>query len=355
MINNKNSLFNHVMGEIGMREPDFSNMQAVLRRERPKRPVLFELFFNPLLYRMLAPDIEPTGEPFALDYRLSIHAYRNAGYDYASLTAAPFMFPKNNVSQKQSISINNGIITDQKSFEAYPFPDPEKFDYNLLERCGKELSDGMKIGVFCPAGGVLEAVVSLVGYDNLCYMLLDEPDLVEEIFNTVGSRILRYYEICVPHDSVGFLIANDDWGFNASTLLSSHDLRRFVFPWYKRIIQNAHKHGKPVILHSCGQLEAVFEDIIEDMQFDGKHSYEDKILPVEQAYERWGKRIAIIGGLDVDFIVRSTPKEVYARARAMLERSLEKGSYALGTGNSVPDYIPVENFFAMTSAVFDWK
>ena len=35
----------------------------------------------------------------------------------------------------------------------------------------------------------------------------------------------------------------------------------------------------------------------------------------------------------------------------VIERSAERGSYALGTGNSVPDYTPDENYFAMTKAV----
>ena len=93
------------------------------------------------------------------------------------------------------------------------------------------------------------------------------------------------------------------------------------------------------------------EDIIVDLKYDGKHSYEDKIMPMEEAYNKWSSRIAIIGGIDIDFLCRSTPEEVYGRAREMLERSREKGGYALGTGNSLPYYIPEENYLAMIAAV----
>ena len=97
----------------------------------------------------------------------------------------------------------------------------------------------------------------------------------------------------------------------------------------------------------------MFDDIIDDIRYDGKHSYEDTILPVEKAYEQYGKRIAILGGLDVDFICRSSPDEIYQRARAMLEQSANSGGYGLGTGNSVPEYIPQEKYFAMISAAID--
>jgi len=105
------------------------------------------------------------------------------------------------------------------------------------------------------------------------------------------------------------------------------------------------------ILYSYGNLEAVMDDIIDDMGFDAKHSFEDKICPVEEAYERWGDRISILGGIDVDYVCRSTPGEIRQRSRVMLQRSAARGGYALGTGNSVPEYVPDENYFAMISVV----
>ena len=37
----------------------------------------------------------------------------------------------------------------------------------------------------------------------------------------------------------------------------------------------------------------------------------------------------------------------------MLERTAGRGGYALGTGNSVPDYVPDENYFAMIRAALE--
>jgi uroporphyrinogen decarboxylase len=92
------------------------------------------------------------------------------------------------------------------------------------------------------------------------------------------------------------------------------------------------------------------DDIIDVMRYDGKHSYEDAIMPVEEAYERWGRRIAIMGGIDVDFLIRAPAEAVQARSRAMLERAATRGGFALGTGNSVPEYVPDDKYFAMTGA-----
>ena len=78
--------------------------------------------------------------------------------------------------------------------------------------------------------GILENVIGITGYENLCFMLSDCPHIVEAIFENVGKRILKHYEICLDYDSVGFIMCNDDWGFNTSTLLSHDDLKKYLYP-----------------------------------------------------------------------------------------------------------------------------
>lgn len=98
-------------------------------------------------------------------------------------------------------------------------------------------------------------------------------------------------------------------------------------------------------------MQEIIEDIICDIQFDGKYSFEDNILPVEEAFSLWGDRIAILGGIDVDYLVRSDCDAIRHRAENLLTLSMEKGGYALDSGNSIPFYIPNEKYFAMTSAL----
>ena len=109
----------------------------------------------------------------------------------------------------------------------------------------------------------------------------------------------------------------------------------------------AHSHGKPCILHSCGYFNDILEDVIEDMRYDGRHSYEDNIMPVEEAYELMNGRIAVLGGIDMNFLVSGTPEAIYDRARAMLERTADRAGYMLGSGNSIPEYVPHENYLAL--------
>ena len=334
--------------------PDFSNLLAVLRREVPTRPTLFEFFLNDGLHQRLAPHSQFEAQaPFARQRQI-MRAFFRAGYDFVNVLVPGLEFPSERIQGTRTISINEGgLIHDQASFDAYEWPDPEGADYAILDALAAELPSGMKLIGFGP-NGVLENAIQVVGYETLCYLLVDDPELVGRIFAEIGSRLVRYYEIVAAHQAVGACIDNDDWGYKTQTMLSPQQMRQLVFPWHRKIVETVHAEGKPVILHSCGHFERILDDIVA-IGIDGRHSYEDNILPVEQAYELYKDKFAILGGIDVDFICRARPEEVYTRAKALLAQTAGRGGYALGTGNSVPDYVPDENYFSMTRAALELR
>ena len=341
-----------------MYQPDFNQLLKVLRREKPDRPVLFEFIINddgPSFELLLGKPFEGSAsEPERA--RQIIKAYHAGGYDHAVLPVWDFGFvgfPKGDIESKESHSQDEGgVITDQESFDAYAWQEVTPEPFSVLEETEKDLPDAMKY-IICGNCGVEENVVELVGFQELCFMQVDEPELLEQIVNAVGSRLLAHYEEALKYDSVGAVLLNDDWGFKTQTMMSPAFLREYIIPWHRRMAAAAHAVGKPVLMHSCGNLSEVWDDIIDDVKVDGKHSYEDGIQPVEEAYEEYGSRIAILGGIDMDFLCRKTPEEIYNRSAEMIERTHGCEGYALGSGNSIASYVPVENYEAMTRAVLE--
>ncbi len=334
-------------------EPDFNQLLRVLRRENPDRPVLFEYFTNGPLNEYLAGRKNVDPENIDEIIAITIEAFTNAGYDYVTIPSrfyGAMKFATAAHDQKATVSQNDGfMIVDRSTYEAYPWPDPETGDFSAFTRYAPLLQKQMKFIAPGP-GGVLENVINLVGFERLCYLLFDDEELVQDVFNSVGSRLLRFYEIVSSLESVGALIVNDDWGFKTQTMLDPDSMHRYLFPWHKKIVETIHNNKKPAILHSCGNLETVMDVIIDELKYDAKHSWEDIICPVEEGWRRWGSRIAILGGIDMDFLIRSTPEEIYLRSVNLLKITGSKG-YALGSGNSIPSFVPIENYLAMIKAV----
>ncbi len=332
--------------------PNFDNLVAVLEGQTPSRPTLYEIFLNDEVYRLAGADARTDIPERFHDTARTIAAMTRLGYDYVPGGVPHFHFDKGERHYERTYSLNEGaVIWDRASFDAYHWPDVEQSDHASLATVGELLPEGMKLMVLAPCG-VLENVIGMVGFESLCMMIMDDEQLVYDIFEGVGSRTVEYYKKVLTYDSVGGIVGNDDWGYKSQTMLSPADMRRFVFPWHRESVAAAHAAGKPALLHSCGYRQEVLDDICDDIKYNGVHSYEDTIQPVESAYEQYGDRTAIVGGIDVDFMVRRTPEEIYERSRAMLEKTGSKG-YALGSGNSIAPYIPNENYFALVRAALD--
>jgi uroporphyrinogen decarboxylase len=336
-------------------QPDFRHLEQVLKKQRPDRPVFFDFIIGADKERFL------TGEHYRQETEFdrvvtTIRAFHSAGYDHSPIIVRGLSFPRlsdQSHADVQTKSLNFGaMITDRASFEAYSWPEISECDFSIIDQASTYLEGNVKFIPFS-FDGILENTIGITGYENLCYMLYDDPDLVGDIFREVGSRIKTYYAHCLEYDDVGAILCNDDWGFNSQTMVPPDVLRRYVFPWYREIVAMAHRKGKYAILHSCGYYGDIIDDIIDDMKFDGRHSYEDKIQNVEAAYQAYHGRIAIMGGIDVDYLARSSQKDVYERSKNILLSAQAYGGYALGSGNSVPDYITNENFAAMLQAAYD--
>jgi len=238
-----------------------------------------------------------------------------------------------------------GMVSSWADFERYPWPTYDQIDFYPMEYAARRLPEGMAI--LAQISGILEPAMWLMGYETFAVALYEQPDLVEAVFSKIESLYVPLAAAVVEMDRVVGLWMGDDMGFKTGPMIAPKHLRKYVFPIQKRIAAAAHAKGMPFLLHSCGNLEVVMEELITEVGIDARHSFEDVIEPVEHFSARYGDRIAVIGGVDMDLLARGSEDDVRRRTREILERCAPSRGYILGSGNSVANYIPPRNFLAM--------
>lgn len=247
-----------------------------------------------------------------------------------------------------------GVITTMKDFEKYPWPEVKDFDFFPYECLSRNLPEGMGLMV-SHGGGVLENVTGIMGYEGLSYALYDNPELVKAVFNKVGEIIYEFYENVVELENVYAFFQGDDMGFKTATAVSPEVLRRYVLPWHKKYAELAHQHNLLYLLHSCGNIEAIMKDLIQEVRIDGKHSFEDVIMPVADFKKRYGEEIAVLGEVDINILARADEQKLRRYVRKILEICMPGEKYALGSGNSIANYIPLKNYLTMLEEGLNWK
>jgi uroporphyrinogen decarboxylase len=334
----------------GKPDPDYRRLLKAIRRDgEPDRVPLVELHVDDAIKALFL------GRAPGHDYlRWVIDFWHQAGYDFVEICPG-FDLPYDRLSaadtglhasgQRQWLKQAGNVLQTMSDVERYPWPKPEQVDYSGLERAAKMLPDGMKI--IPNTAGVFEYTSWLMGLTSFSYAIHDDPDFVAEVFRRVGELLVNVFEHLADMDGVMALWLGDDMGSNKATLIAPALLRRYVFPWHKRLADIAHAHGLPFLLHSCGNLTEIAEDLVGYVGIDAWHSLQPNVYDIAELKRTYGGRVCLIGNVDVDLLGRGTPQQVRQAARRLLREVAPGAGFCLGSSNSIPTYVPIANYRAM--------
>jgi uroporphyrinogen decarboxylase len=344
-------------------QPDWQGLVRCIRRAgTPARVYNIELYLDREVQDAVAErfrlvdDLNPA-DPF-YNERKQIRIQRYLGYDYVRQGLEGLEMPVHRTAAADTAALARGggrsfvetlrgPITSWEEYEAYPWPDPSRASTRALQWYERNLPEDMCVVGSGGFAHFAEYLIWLMGYETLCYALRDNLPLVQAIAARLMVYNVAILERLLQFKRVKILFGSDDMGFRSGTLIHPRDLRAYVLPGHKKMAQMSHAAGLPYLLHSCGNLRAIIPDLLDEVAIDAKHSFEDTIETVQDFKALYGSRIAVLGGIDVDFLCRSTPQQVRARTRQTLADCHPGGGYCLGTGNSVANYIPLENYLAM--------
>ena len=338
-------------------EPDYRQIEKVLHNQRPVRLPIYEHHIEkPFIENVLGREITLQGTK-ATDYedyyRQIIGFWKEMTYDAFDYEAAICdIIPGHGAIMGGML----GPIQTRNDFDTYPWDEIPKIFWEAytphLEAIRKAMPSGMKAFGGC-GYGIFESSEDLVGYQSLATMQYTDPDLFRDLFLKIGDLYeILWTEMIKRYDDLFvFYRMGDDLGFKSATLLEPKTIRDHIFPQYKRVIDLVHASGKKFLLHSCGNIFSIMEDILS-LGIDAKHSNEDEIAPFEKWIELYGQRIGLFGGIDVNTICLNSYDDVFKTVydKGLKYRNSANG-YGLGSGNSIAEYVPVDGFMGMIDAV----
>ena len=339
--------------------PDYKNLENAARNKQATRLPLYEhIIGQGIIEEITGKSLE--GLLFSKDLRDKteyFNVYNNffceMGYDTVSFElCVGSVMPHSGLLGGQGES----VIHTYDDFIKYPWdsiPDAYFEQYGESFRMlGETMPEGMK-AVGGVGNGLFECVQDVAGYMNLCDIKGEHPELFEALFKKVGEILLVIWQRFMREygDIFCVLRFGDDLGFKTSTLLSPADIREFIIPEYKKIVECVHAYGKPFLLHSCGCIFDIMPDLINTVKIDSKHSNEDVIAPFTEWVKKYGKEIGNFGGIDMDVLCRLPVSGIRSHVHAILDACKDGGGIAFSTGNSIPDYVPTANYIEMANAV----
>jgi uroporphyrinogen decarboxylase len=241
-----------------------------------------------------------------------------------------------------------GRIQSWEDFERYPWPSKSDISYARFEEISKGLPEGM--GIIGQYGDIFTVAWELMGFETFAQAMYEQPDLVAALLKKVADLILSMFDTMATMDGVGALWYSDDIAFASGLLVNPAFLRESFFPLLCRIGDLASHRGIPFIYHTDGLLWDVMDDII-NAGVNALHPIEPKAMDISEVKRRYGKKVGLCGGIDVDLLARGSTGQVRLLVRRLIQEVGPAGGWCAGSSNSVPEYVPVENYKTMVETV----
>lgn len=213
--------------------------------------------------------------------------------------------------------------TDASAVDLFDWPQPEK--YIDPEECRKVVDDVPEgyavLGVVWSAH--FQDACAAFGMEDALVKMFTAPDLFKAVINRITDFYLRANEIFykATQGKLHAVLIGNDFGSQQNLMVGPEQLREFVFPGTRKLIEQAKRYGLKVIHHSCGSIYDIIPDLIE-MGVDAIHPIQalaSRMEP-ERLNKDFGSRVSFCGGVDAQHLmVNGTPKEVAAKIRELKE------------------------------------
>jgi uroporphyrinogen-III decarboxylase len=99
----------------------------------------------------------------------------------------------------------------------------------------------------------------------------------------------------------GFMFC-DDWGLQDRLMISPEKWRELWMPRYAKVYAKAHEFGILTMLHSCGYIVDILDDLI-DIGLDVIHMDQQENMGLDLLAKRFSGRIAFFSPVDIQTVL----------------------------------------------------
>ena len=238
----------------------------------------------------------------------------------------------------------NRLVTPE-TLDEYRFPDADDPSlYADFEARAGAVGDALAVGKL--SYNLFERAWSLMGMEDLLVCMISDKPFVHELLDRITAFNLAVLEKVCAWD-VDAIFFGDDWGQQTGLIMGPKLWREFIKPRIARMYRAAKAKGKYVIIHCCGRVQELFDELIE-CGLDVFNPFQPEVMDVFEMKKQFGGRLSFYGGISTQ---RTLPfgsvADIKDEVRRLLDRIGADGGYIAAPAHAVPPDAKAENIAAM--------
>lgn len=246
-----------------------------------------------------------------------------------------------------------GPIKSSDDLKSYKPPEADLLNYHDLEKWvrmykGKRAIIAMTLDPFF---SVSESIIGKIGYYKA---VKTNPDLIHRLQEIAGDYHLQYIKNCI-RIGADIIWVVSDIATKMGPMISPADMKEFIMPANRRIIDYTKSKGLPILRHSDGNLWPIFDMLLE-WGYDGIHPIDPVAgMDLGEAKAKYGKRVCLMGNVDcAQLLTWGTEEEVRQAVKRCIRQAGHCGGYICTTSNTVHAGVKPGNYVAMIAAIKEY-
>jgi len=242
----------------------------------------------------------------------------------------------------------NGCVLPEPTLQHYSFPDPldRRFFTEIPDRIARY---GDRFRVFQIGFSLYERAWTLRGMQNLLMDFYDHPEFVQSLLESIADYNIAQIQEALKFE-IDAIYFGDDWGQQSGLQMGPKLWHQFIYPVLKRMYSVVHAAGRYVFIHSCGDVDEVFDDLI-GIGLNCFNPFQPEVMEVESLMKRYRGRLTFHGGLSTQ---RTLPFGTVEDVRKEMKRLLKmgaRGGYIFAPAHDLEGDVPLENMLAFIELV----
>lgn len=256
------------------------------------------------------------------------------------------------VEWDRSVDRDIGVVANralpEPTLTGYEFPDPcDARFYVDIPRKIDQYPDRFR--VFQIGFSLYERAWSLRGMESLMMDFYDNPVFVHDLLNRIADYNIAQIRAALKYD-IDAVYFGDDWGQQHGLQMGPQLWRQFLLPVLQRMYSVVRQAGKFVMIHSCGDVDELFDDLI-DIGLNCFNPFQPEVMDVWSLLPHYRGCLSFHGGLSTQQTLPfGTVDEVRDETRRLLDLG-RAGGYIFAPAHDVEGDVPLENIVAMLSVV----
>jgi uroporphyrinogen decarboxylase len=241
-----------------------------------------------------------------------------------------------------------GTALPEPTMHGYTFPDPleQRFFKDIPNRIDQY---GDRFRVYSLGFSLYERAWTLRGMENLLMDMVLHPDFVHDLLNRIADYNIAQVHEALTYDIDGVYFG-DDWGQQHGLIMGPDLWYEFFYPVLRRMYGEIRRAGKFVMIHSCGDVDELFDNLIE-IGLNCFNPFQPEVMDVFDILQRYGGKLAFHGGLSTQrTLPYGTVFDVQHETTRLLEAGRE-GGYIFAPAHDVEGDVPLENILAFLETV----